>query len=60
MPELIADQVSGFLVDDLDQACEAVMHVSKINRVDCRRHVEENFTVDLMVDRYIKVYEQIT
>jgi glycosyltransferase involved in cell wall biosynthesis len=59
MPELIDDGVSGFLVDDLDQARDAVLKIAQIKRSDCRRHVEENFTVDLMVDRYIKVYEQI-
>lgn len=59
MPELIADGISGFLVDDLDQARDAIMKVSQIKRSNCRRHVEDNFTDALMADRYIKVYKQI-
>jgi glycosyltransferase involved in cell wall biosynthesis len=59
MPELISNGISGFLVDDLDQARDAIARVPQIRRQDCRRHVEENFTVELMVSRYLKVYEQI-
>jgi glycosyltransferase involved in cell wall biosynthesis len=59
MPELIEDGVSGFLVDELDQAYSAIARLPQIKRTDCRRHVEEHFTVELMVERYIKVYEQI-
>jgi glycosyltransferase involved in cell wall biosynthesis len=59
MPELIEDGVSGFLVDELDQAYSAIARLPQIKRADCRRHVEEHFTVELMVERYIKVYEQI-
>ena len=59
MPELIRDEVTGFLVDDLDQACASIFRMDNLRRADCRSHVEENFTVDLMVDRYIRVYEQI-
>ncbi len=59
MPELIKDGQTGYLVDNLDQAHEAVFRLDRIKRPDCRCHVEENFTVDLMVDRYIRVYEQI-
>ncbi len=59
MPELIKDQKTGFLVDDLYEARDAISRVETINRAECRRHVEENFTVDLMVDRYITVYKQI-
>ncbi len=59
MPELIKDGVTGYLVDDLDQACASIFRLDNLQRADCRRHVEENFTVGLMVDRYIRVYEQI-
>jgi glycosyltransferase involved in cell wall biosynthesis len=59
MPELIADGVTGFLVDDIHQARTAVTRIDRIDRAACRRHVEENFSVELMVDRYIKVYKNI-
>ncbi len=59
MPELVIDGVTGFLVDDLDQAQGALFRVDDLDRKACRRHIEENFTTDLMVDRYINVYKEI-
>lgn len=59
MPELIINGQTGFLVDDLDQAAEAVHQLKEINRNNCRRHVDQNFTVSRMVDQYIQVYRQI-
>ena len=59
MGELITDSETGFLVDDLDQARSAISRLKTIDRRLCRRRVEENFTVDLMVERYIDVYKKI-
>jgi glycosyltransferase involved in cell wall biosynthesis len=59
MPELIRDGETGFLVDDLDQARAAITRLKTIDRKNCRRHVEANFTDDLMVDRYLEVYKEI-
>ncbi|MGM0652940.1 MAG: glycosyltransferase family 4 protein [Bacillota bacterium] len=59
MPELITDKETGFLVDDMDQAREALYNLKTIDRRNCRCRVEENFSADLMVDRYIDVYEKI-
>ncbi len=59
MPELIVDNETGFLVDDLDQARYALTCLKSIDRRKCRNRVEENFTVDLMVDRYIEAYNKI-
>jgi len=60
MPELIEDKITGFLVDDLDRAVEVANRLEGLQRKDCRRLVEENFTVDLMVERYLEVYRKIT
>lgn len=59
MPELIVDNETGFLVDDLDQARYALTCLKSIDRRKCRNRVEENFTVDLMVDRYIEAYKKV-
>ncbi len=37
----------------------AVARIDQINRPDCRKHVEENFSIDCMVAAYEKVYEEI-
>jgi glycosyltransferase involved in cell wall biosynthesis len=59
MPELVENGRSGFLVNSVDEAIEAVARVKEIDRADCRRHVERHFTVDRMVDAYIQAYEMI-
>lgn len=57
--EVIADGKTGFLVNDVEQAAQAVAKIDKISRSDCRKHVEQNFTIDKMVEGYEKVYEEI-
>ena len=57
--EVIADGKTGYLVNNVDEAVAAVGKVERIERKNCRRRVEENFTIDRMVSRYEKVYEQI-
>lgn len=55
----IVDKKSGFLVNNVDEAIEAVKDIKKIKRADCRKRVEEKFTVDHMAQNYIKVYDKI-
>ncbi len=57
--EVVADGQTGYLVNNVDEAVEAVDKIELINRENCRRHVEENFTIDRMVSRYERVYEEI-
>jgi len=59
MPELIGNGKHGFLVNTVDEAINAVDHISEIDRADCRRHVDRHFTVKRMVQEYIHVYERI-
>ncbi len=57
--EVVADGKTGFLVNDTGEAAVAVGRIDEINRADCRKHVEENFSIDCMVDGYEKVYQEI-
>ena len=57
--EVIAAGQTGFLVNNVDEAVEAVGKIERIERKKCRRHVEEHFTIDRMVSNYEKVYEEI-
>ena len=57
--EVISDKETGFLVNSIDEAVEAVRKIDKIDRKKCRRRVEENFTIDKMVEGYEKVYAEI-
>jgi glycosyltransferase involved in cell wall biosynthesis len=57
--EVIADKQTGYLVDNVDEAVEAVTKIDRIDRNKCRQRVEENFTIDKMVEGYEKVYAEI-
>jgi glycosyltransferase involved in cell wall biosynthesis len=59
MPELIEHGVTGFLVNSLDEAVEAVARIGEIDRAACRAAVAARFSVDRMADRYIALYRSI-
>jgi glycosyltransferase involved in cell wall biosynthesis len=59
MPELIDDGVTGFLVDSLDAAVDAINRIDEIDRAACRAAVSARFTIDLMADRYLRLYRSI-
>jgi glycosyltransferase involved in cell wall biosynthesis len=57
--EILGDGISGFLVGSLEDAVRAVRRLDRIDRSACRRWVEERFTLDHMVDNYVRVYERL-
>ena len=57
--EVIADGVTGYLVNDVEEGVAAVGKIDDIDRANCRKRVEENFTIECMVAGYEKVYEEI-
>jgi glycosyltransferase involved in cell wall biosynthesis len=59
MPELIENGKNGFLVNTAKEAIDAVARINDIERASCRRRVEQNFTTNHMVEKYIQVYETI-
>jgi glycosyltransferase involved in cell wall biosynthesis len=59
MPELIEPGRNGFLVETVEQAIQAVGRIQDIQRADCRRHVEQHFSVDRMAREYLQVYRTI-
>jgi len=59
MPELIDHGVTGFLIDSLDGAVEAIARIDEIDRAACRAAVAARFTVDHMADRYLSLYRKL-
>jgi len=57
--EVIIDGQTGYLVNNVNEAVEAVAKIDHIDRKKCRQHVEENFSIERMVCKYENVYEQI-
>jgi glycosyltransferase involved in cell wall biosynthesis len=58
-PEVIVDGKTGFLVNTLDEMCEAVERVGEIKAEDCRAHVEAHFSSDAMVEGYLRCFERV-
>ncbi len=54
--EVIEDGQTGFLVQGVNEAVEALKRVNKIDRATCRRRVQNCFSIDTMVDGYERVY----
>ena len=59
MPELIENGKTGFLVDSVEEGCQALKKINKISRTDCREHVKKNFNLKKMVNKYEKLYKNI-
>lgn len=59
MPELIEHGVTGFLVDSLDEANQAIERIDEIDRRAVRRAVADRFTVDRMADAYLALYRRV-
>jgi len=57
--EVVADGQTGFLVTNVDEAVEAVKKIAQIDRIACRRRVEECFSIQKMVEGYERVYMDI-
>jgi glycosyltransferase involved in cell wall biosynthesis len=56
MPEVIDDGVTGFLVDTVDEAVQAVARAGRLSSADIRRVFEARFSADRMVSDYEAVY----
>jgi glycosyltransferase involved in cell wall biosynthesis len=59
MPELIKDRETGFLVDNVEEAVDAVKNLKEIDRKQCRDWAFKNFSQKKMVEDYIALYHQI-
>jgi len=59
VPEVVVDGLTGLVVDDVEQMIDAVDEVRQIDPAACRRHVEQNFSVERMVGRYEELYRQL-
>lgn len=59
MPEIIKENISGFLVDTVKEMAEASGRIKDIKRINCRQQVEQRFSFERMIDDYEKVFIDI-
>jgi glycosyltransferase involved in cell wall biosynthesis len=59
MPEIIEHGVTGFLVESIEEAVDAIGRIPQIDRSACRAAVAARFSVERMADRYLALYRRI-
>lgn len=58
MPEIIQHGVNGFLADTVEEFYEYANRVDEISPADCRKSVEDQFSMKAMATAYIDRYQQ--
>jgi glycosyltransferase involved in cell wall biosynthesis len=59
VPEVMQEGVTGFIVDDMDQAVAAVDKIASIERTACRNVFDKRFTATRMAEQYIDLYQSM-
>jgi glycosyltransferase involved in cell wall biosynthesis len=59
VPEIIEDGVTGFIVDDVAAAADAVPLARQLDRRAIRNRFDERFTADRMARDYLSLYERL-
>ena len=59
VPEVVDDGVTGFIVDDEDQAVAAIKRVGELDRKQVRATFEKRFSARRMAEDYLRHYESL-
>jgi glycosyltransferase involved in cell wall biosynthesis len=59
VPEVMDNGVTGFVVQNLDEAANAVSRVADLSRRRCRQVFEQRFSAARMASDYLKVYRRL-
>jgi glycosyltransferase involved in cell wall biosynthesis len=59
VPEVIDDGLTGFIVDDIDQAVKAVNRVHALDRNQVRATFDRRFTARRMAEDYVDLYREL-
>jgi len=59
VPEVMEEGYTGFIVEELKDAVEAVRRVPELSRKRCREVFEQRFTATRMAHDYVRVYERL-
>lgn len=59
VPEVIEHGVTGLIVDNDDEAAEAILRAPSLDRNLVRRRFEERFSSEAMARRYVALYERL-
>jgi glycosyltransferase involved in cell wall biosynthesis len=58
LPEIVRHGIDGFLVESISKACDAVRRLDTIDRANCRKRVEQFFSVSVVTSQYERLYQE--
>ena len=59
VPEVLEEGITGFIVENPEEAEDAVKKVASLSRRRCRQVFEERFTDTRMARDYLKIYKEL-
>jgi glycosyltransferase involved in cell wall biosynthesis len=59
VPEIVEHSVTGFIVDNICDAVQAVDDARRLDRALCRSRFEERFSAARMAEDYLRIYERL-
>jgi glycosyltransferase involved in cell wall biosynthesis len=59
LPEIVRQNVDGYLVNSLEAACTAIQNLKQIDRRQCRQRAEDCFSASVIVSQYEQLYTQL-
>jgi glycosyltransferase involved in cell wall biosynthesis len=59
LAEMVREGATGFLVDGMDDAIQALRRIPEISPATCAQHAREHFAATVMGERYLRLYAQV-
>jgi len=59
LPEIVRPGVDGFLIQSIEEGCEAVGKLGTIGRATCRQRAIEHFSAAAVLARYLELYTRL-
>ncbi len=59
LPEIVRQGIDGFLINDIEEGCQAVEDISRLDRLNCRNRVEDCFSADAIISQYEQLYRKL-
>jgi glycosyltransferase involved in cell wall biosynthesis len=59
VPEVVEQDVTGWIVDSVADAVQAVQHVRLLDRRLVRQRFQQRFSVEQMTRQYLKIYQEL-
>jgi hypothetical protein len=56
LPEVVKEDVTGFVVDNVNQAVESLSAIEQISPKKCVQHAHHHFSAARMADAYHQLY----